>query len=137
MLLAAVGHTAVHVADWGDVVLVVAAAVVDVDDEEDGVDALLLQANAPIDSTPSAAAIERGRFLTVPMVFLDTEVRQGRRSREGPSVTSARPHKIPAPKAMSLEVVELHAVTLCDGVEVQDCPSCACLRLVEDAAADS
>jgi hypothetical protein len=83
MLLAAVGHTAVHVAIWGDVVLVRAAAVVDVDDEEDGVDTLLLQATTPRESTPSAAAIERGRFLTVPILFPDAEVRQGRRSHEG------------------------------------------------------
>ena len=90
MLLAAVGHTAVHVADWGDVVLVVAAAVVDVDDEEDGVEALLLQATTPIDSTPSAAANERGCFLMVPIVFPDTEVWQGRRSREGTSFAVLR-----------------------------------------------
>ncbi|MGH3426152.1 MAG: hypothetical protein ACRDQZ_01015 [Mycobacteriales bacterium] len=49
MLLAAVGHTAVHVADSSDVVLVVAAVVVVVDDVEEG---LLLQ---PIITRENAA----------------------------------------------------------------------------------
>jgi hypothetical protein len=110
MLLAAVGHTAVHVADWGDVVLVVVAAVIDVDDEEDGVEALLLQATAPIDSTPSAAAIERGRFLMVPTVFPDTEVRQGRRSRENHG-RRATPHR-PAAEGHERRGGGLHTVTL-------------------------
>ena len=66
MLLAAVGHTAVHVADWGEVVLVVAAAVVDVDDEDDGVEGLLLHAAAPTESAPSSAATPRRRFVIIP-----------------------------------------------------------------------
>jgi len=62
MLLAAVGHTAVHVADWGDVVLVVDGAVVEVDDE---VDVLLLHPTAATESAASVAAAANRRFIMI------------------------------------------------------------------------
>jgi len=61
VLLAAVGHTAVHVADWGDVVLV-DGAVVEVDDE---VDVLLLHPTAATDSAASVAAAANRRFIMI------------------------------------------------------------------------
>ena len=62
MLLASVGHIAVHVADWGDVLLVVDRAVVEVDDE---VDVLLLHPTAATESAASAAATAHLRmFIT-------------------------------------------------------------------------
>jgi len=63
VLLASVGHTAVHVDDWGDVVLVVAATVVEVDEE---VEALLLHATAPTENATSTAATPRRPFVMVP-----------------------------------------------------------------------
>jgi hypothetical protein len=62
MLLAAVGHTAVHVADWGDVVLVVDGAVAEVDDE---VDVLLLHPTAATESAASVAAAANRRFIMI------------------------------------------------------------------------
>src|SRR5665213_2299715 len=62
MLLAAVGHTAVHVADWGDVVLVVDGAVVEADDE---VDVLLLHPTAATESAASVAAAANRRFIMI------------------------------------------------------------------------
>ena len=61
-MLAAVGQTAVHVADWDDVVLVVDGAVVEVDDE---VDVLLLHPTAATERAASVAATANRRFVMI------------------------------------------------------------------------
>jgi hypothetical protein len=62
VLLDAVGHTAVDVAAWGDVVLVVDETVVEVDDE---VEVLLLHPTAPTESATSTAATPKRRLVMV------------------------------------------------------------------------
>jgi len=62
VLLDAVGHTAVHVAARGDVVLVVDETVVEVDDK---VEVFMLHPIAPTESTRSTAATPKRPSPTV------------------------------------------------------------------------
>ncbi len=70
MLLSAVGHTAVHVADSGDdvlvdaVVVVVVVAVVD-DVDVDDLDGLVLQPIADADNSASTVTARARRFVMV------------------------------------------------------------------------